>query len=284
VSAAGCLGAFGLTVALLAPGWLTRVAGSGSAPRLGVAAWFVVLAAIVASWSAATLALARSVHLWLALIGSCALVATAVRVGWVGVATFREMRARGAAHARMVAILGHRDTRLDVLMLDAAEPLIYCLRGPVPMVVVTTGARQLLNERQLSAALAHERAHLAGRHHLLLALARAAGRVVPWLPVFAQAEPAVSRLLEMRADDVAAARYGRRRVAAAIAAMSARPAPTGVLGAAGPSALARGIRLCTRQPVWRVRLAQLCLALTVLVLAAAPYLSTVLPFCADYWW
>jgi hypothetical protein len=48
-------------------------------------------------------------------------------------------------------------------------------------------------------------------------------------------------LLEMRADDVAARRHGRHTVAAAIAALSRRPAPVGALGVAGPSALARGL-------------------------------------------
>jgi Zn-dependent protease with chaperone function len=185
-----------------------------------------------------------------------------------------------------VAILGRRDPRLGVVMIEAAEPVVYCLRGPAPMVVVTTGAHRLLTKAQMSAALAHERAHLAGRHHLLLAGAMVARRAVPWLRLFTRAEPALSGLLEMRADDVAAGTHGRRTVAAAIAAMSARPTlagtlPAGALGAVGPSALARGVRLCGTEPVWRVRLAQFGLALTILVLAASPNLTTVLPFCAD---
>jgi hypothetical protein len=284
VSTAGCLAGFGLVVALSAPRWLTRIAGSGHSPRLGVWAWFVVLATVTGSWVAATGALVRSVHPLPVLIGWCAVMAATVRVGWAYVVTFRNVRSRGVAHGRMVAVLGHRDPRLGVMMVEAAEPLVYCLRQPAPMVVITTGARHLLDEAQLSAALAHERAHLAGRHHLLLAVALTARRAVPWLPLFAQAEPALYGLLEMRADDIAAGTYGRRTVAAAIAAMSTRQAPTGALGAAGPSALARAIRLCRTEPVWRVRLAQLALVLTVLVLAASPYLSTVLPFCADSWW
>ena len=49
---------------------------------------------------------------------------------------------------------------------------------------------------------------------------------------------------------------------------------------AGPSALTRGMRLCVVESVWRVRMGQLGLALTVLVLGAGPYLWAALPVCS----
>jgi Zn-dependent protease with chaperone function len=48
--------------------------------------------------------------------------------------------------------------------------LLYCVPGRLPTIVVTTGALAVLEPEQLAAVLAHERAHLAGRHHLLLAV------------------------------------------------------------------------------------------------------------------
>jgi Zn-dependent protease with chaperone function len=284
VNTAVCLAGYGLAVAVVAPGWLARVAGSGLAPRVGVAAWLAALATVVGSWLAAAAVLIHSARLPLVLLGCSMVVASAIRAGWAGVVTCREIRARSAAHGRMVAILGRRDPGLGVVVVEAAEPLVYCLRAPAPTVVVTTGAQRVLNAAQLSAALAHERAHLAGRHHLLLAVAQAAGRAAPWLTLFAHAGPALTSLLEMRADDAAAHRHGRRTVAAAIAAMSVRSAPAGALGAAGPSALTRGMRLCVVEPVWRVRVGQLGLALTVLLLGAGPYLWAALPVCPHPWW
>ena len=44
MSTALCLAGYGLLVALVTPGWLNRIAGTGRAPRLGVAAW------LLASW------------------------------------------------------------------------------------------------------------------------------------------------------------------------------------------------------------------------------------------
>ena len=63
----------------------------------------------------------------------------------------------------------------------APEPAAYCVAGRHPTVVLTTGALGALDPGQLAAVLAHERAHLAGHHHRLLALARIAppGAPVP---------------------------------------------------------------------------------------------------------
>jgi hypothetical protein len=128
-----------------------------------------------------------------------------------------------------------------------------------------------------------KRAHLAGRHHLLLTIGSTLGRAVPWLLLFTRIGPEVAGLLEMRADDIAARRHGRRTVAAAIAAMTRQPAPAGALGAAGPSALTRGLRLCRTEPPWRMWAHRAALTVTVLALAAGPYLYSTSPLCAHPW-
>jgi len=69
--------------------------------------------------------------------------------------------------------------------------------------VLTTGALAVLNPGQLRVVLDHERAHLAGRHHLLLAVTRSLAAVAPVVPLFARGTSEVARLAEMRADDVA---------------------------------------------------------------------------------
>jgi Zn-dependent protease with chaperone function len=284
MSSALCLAGYGLAVGLVTPPWLRRTAAGGRAPRLGVAAWLLAVATSLLSLLAGMVALVRSDTPWQADLGWLLLVAGLTRAGWAGAVTWREVHARVSAHGEMVAILGRPDPGLGAVIVEAPEPLIYCLTKPSPTVVVTTGARQALSPIQLRAALAHERAHLAGRHHLLLAVMRTAARALPWLALFTEAEPAVAGLLEMRADDAAARLFGRRTVAAAIAAMGRGPAPVGALGIAGVSALARGLRLCATEPAWRVSAERLALAVTVLALAAGPYLSAALPFCPHNWW
>ncbi len=294
MNAALCLVGYGLAVALLAPPWLARAASGGRAPRLAMAAWLLGIATTGASLLAGAAGLARSSDPWLAGIGWLALAGVPARAGWAAATTFRGVRARRTSHRELVALLGRPDSRLGAVIVDAPEPLIYCLPTPEPTVVVTTAARRALSPVQLRAALAHERAHLAGRHHLLLAVMRAGARAFPWLALFTRAESAVAGLLEMRADDVAARRYGRRTVARAIAAMGTRPpirrslaaslASGAALGMTGVSALSRGLRLCSSQPTWRVYAHRAALTTTVLLLALGPYLSAELPICPHPWW
>src|SRR2546421_414515 len=82
MSAALCLAGYGLVVGTVAPRWLSRVAGSGRAPRLAVAAWLIALATVGASLLAAAVALLRSPHAVLAGLGGVALAAAATRAGW----------------------------------------------------------------------------------------------------------------------------------------------------------------------------------------------------------
>lgn len=284
MSSALCLTGYGVVLAITAPRWLSHAISRGRAPRLEIGAWLLALATTTSSLLLATISVARDGNPWLATIGWVLLAAGVARVLWAGEVTRRESRSRRRSHSQLVAILGRPDPRLGAVIVDAGEPLVYCLRTPAPTVVVTTAARQALTPSQLSAALAHERAHLTGRHHLLLAIVYSAARAVPWLALFTQAALTVGELLEMRADDAAARRYGRRTVATAIAAMSRRPAPVGALGAAGPSALARGLRLCSTEPTWRTRSDRLLVAATVLALAAGPYLAATLPLCPHNLW
>jgi bla regulator protein blaR1 len=53
---------------------------------------------------------------------------------------------------------------------------------------------------------ADERAHLSGRHHLVLRLAAALERAFPWVRFFAVGAEQVAYLVEVAADDAAARR------------------------------------------------------------------------------
>jgi Zn-dependent protease with chaperone function len=99
----------------------------------------------------------------------------------------------------------------------------------------------VLQPAQLSAVLAHERAHLAGRHHLLIVLTRVLAATFPAVPLFTRGPAEVARLAEMCADDVAVRRSGRHTLLTALLAMgtgTAVPAATG--GTAVPAATTGG--------------------------------------------
>ncbi|MFJ8625306.1 M56 family metallopeptidase [Kitasatospora sp. NPDC093550] len=83
--------------------------------------------------------------------------------------------------------------------------------GEPGRIVVTSGMLRALSGPERSALLAHERAHLAARHHVFLALAEHAAGIHPALrPLRAP----LGYHLERWADEVAAARVGDRTVTA----------------------------------------------------------------------
>ncbi|MEU0410024.1 M56 family metallopeptidase [Streptomyces griseorubiginosus] len=134
---------------------------------------------------------------------------------------WRNRRTRRAAHR---ALAGLPDT--EVAVLDDALPYAYALSGRSrDRVVVTTALLAGLRPAERRALFAHERAHLAARHHRFLLIARLAADANPFLRPL---RTAVSYTTERWADEEAARTVGdRRTVARAIgrAALISRPAP-----------------------------------------------------------
>ncbi|WP_336054589.1 M56 family metallopeptidase [Streptomyces sp. CA2R101] len=114
----------------------------------------------------------------------------------------------------------------DLCVLPHAAPDAYALPGRPGRVVVTAGMLRALPPDEREALFAHERAHLAGRHHLFLLTAALAAVCHPLLrPLRAP----LAYALERWADETAASRVGDRRVTARAigrAALAARPAAT----------------------------------------------------------
>jgi beta-lactamase regulating signal transducer with metallopeptidase domain len=154
------------------------------------------------------------------------------------------MRNRTRSHARAVHLVGRRIKGLDAVVLDAAEPAAYCVPGRPHAVVVTSAALATLTERELAAILAHERAHIDGRHPQIVALVRGLAATFPSLTLMTEGAQQVSQLLEMHADDAAVERHGRTSLLGGLLALTgAAPAPAGALGATGVAVLARAERL-----------------------------------------
>jgi Zn-dependent protease with chaperone function len=302
---------YAVAVAWVLPLPLRRLSEPGLSPRLGLAAWLTAMVSVLACLMAALGLLARAaIAGWPTFArtvcesvsaGTCppavyrsaayelGLAATAflggiamILLGWRYGRSLHRASIRTRAHAEAARITGHRvDGGYAVFVLEATRPAAYCVPGRPPAIVLTTGALAVLDPEQLTAVLAHERAHLAGRHHLLLAVTRSLAAVAPAVPLFARGSGEVTRLAEMRADDVAARHGARRTLLAALLSMGADAgvvqASAAWLAATGGVVAARVRRLADPPAPAR----WLChgLALTALTLAIAAA-STLVPLLA----
>jgi hypothetical protein len=131
----------------------------------------------------------------------------------------------------------HRD-RAGILLriLDHPIAVAYCVPGVRhARVVVSRGLLNTLDAAELDAVLAHEAAHVAGRHDLVIQPFVAWERTFPFLRPAREATAAVSLLVEMLADDAAARETSRRSLARALARLGVAraPAPAGALSITG---------------------------------------------------
>uniref|UniRef100_UPI002FDBB61E M56 family metallopeptidase n=1 Tax=Streptomyces sp. IBSBF 2435 TaxID=2903531 RepID=UPI002FDBB61E len=148
----------------------------------------------------------------------------AVLLAAVAAALFHESRQRVVLAARARRAVAASGTAAgDLTVLDDEGPDAYALPGRPGRIVVTTGMLKALGPAEREVLLAHERAHLAGRHHLFLTALALACACHPALRVL---RGPLSYALERCADEAAAAAVGDRRVAARAigrAALAARP-------------------------------------------------------------
>jgi Zn-dependent protease with chaperone function len=263
------LACYTVVAATVLPRLLAKAGWADRAPRLAICMWLAaslsaVGSAVLAGLSAAIPGdvvghgLARLFEVCKMLLGddSGIPVATAgfrlavltsglitVRVAFSVCRVLFTARRDRRRHADMLNILGRSDGELGAVVLEYGEPLVYCLPGREAKAVITTAALQALSPEHVAAVLAHERAHLRGRHHLVLALAEGLARAFPGVLLFATARTEVARLVELRADDVAAGRHSRLHLAAALVSLATGKVPAFTLGAAGENALTRVRRM-----------------------------------------
>jgi Zn-dependent protease with chaperone function len=189
---------------------------------------------------------------------------------------FRAAGRQALQHAQTARLVGKPEPGLGAVLVEHDQPAAYCVAGRQPTVILTTGAVQALDPGQLDAVLAHERAHLAGRHHRLLAMARIGREVLPFLPLMRDAEEQVARLVELHADDAAARARDPRLLATALVILATSASPASTLAAGATDSVQRIHRLLgPSQPLGRARRQLLrataaALALTPLLLALTP--------------
>ncbi|MHB9857540.1 M56 family metallopeptidase [Streptomyces sp. YIM S03343] len=178
-------------------------------------------------------------------------------------------RCARARQLDLLTLVGERAPEHGATIVDHQVPAIYCLSGRGSHIVVTRGALDVLSEDQLRAVLDHERAHIAGRHHLLKVFVDAFSRAFRRLPLARHAKEQTNLLLEMIADDRALRFHSRETLATAIYEVAAGQTPQPALGAGGSGALIRLGRVLTPQPR-PPRAARL--GIIVVVTVAAPLL------------
>ena len=157
--------------------------------------------------------------------------------------TVRTQRAR-RSHRRLVDLVGTSNPLLrGTSVLDHAAPVAYCLPGIRSRVVLSRGALSRLNDEEVAAVLAHERAHVTQRHDLVVLPFAALDASLPRLRPVRRARDEVALLIEMLADDRAVRDHDRTVLARALYKVGAVEAPTGTLGATSQSVLLRAGRL-----------------------------------------
>ncbi|CAN5484452.1 M56 family metallopeptidase [soil metagenome] len=294
---------YGAVVTWLSPPLLSHLTRRGVSARLGVALWLTAITGALLAWAAAiTLIVSTGVGglphsstlvLCLEMLGVPEKVATPgplsvlllIAIGLV-VSTavsikagrlVLDLRARSREHAHTARLVGQPTGRDDVFVVTADRPAAYCVVGRPNAIVVTSAAVQKLDQRQLAAVLAHENAHISGRHHHLLMVLRALAGALPHLPLFTRGAVAVGELLEMCADDAAARRHGTRPLVAGMI-MLAGPQPhlAGGLAVAATAVFVRANRLL--DPAHRAtrRCHQLLVSTVIAAIVSAPVIVNLL--------
>ncbi|MGB6245626.1 M48 family metalloprotease, partial [Gordonia sp. (in: high G+C Gram-positive bacteria)] len=247
-----------LTVALVGPipAALARATWPLHTPRAAMALWqSIALAAVLSAFSTG-LAIAANLlapgpdgaptsnpvaeierlgwFLWtvyvsvfvLTLVVGARLMYTVLRVGI-------RTRARRNAHRMMIDLVDNADRRLaagrDIRILDVPTPLAYCLPGLRRRVVLSEGVLARLDDDQLTAVIAHERAHLRARHDLVLEAFIAAHEAFPRFVRSRSALGAVELLAEVLADDQAVRATTPTTLGRALVACADATAPRGAM-------------------------------------------------------
>ena len=302
MTVAAVLIAFAIGVGTLGSALLARARWTARAPLLAIVTYLAAEWSVVAALGLAGLTLA--IHATALggglshLIGACVLRlretygtpggatvaalgltlagAVAARTVLTAMTHLRSAGQQALLHAETARLVGRPEPSLGAVLVEHSDPVAYCVAGRHPTVILSTGAVRALEPAQLSAVLAHERAHLTGRHHRLLALARIGRLVLPFLPLMRDADAQVARLVEMHADDAAARAGDPRSLATALVVLATGTSPAPALAASATDSVQRIRRLLLpAEPLGRARRRLLrataaSLAVTPVLLALAP--------------
>ncbi len=260
---------FGCLLGILGPRCLMQATWPARSPALGMATWQALTCSVffslflagitlavhdvpegpwLVNWlhECSALAIDRSAVHWGSILPFVGLLLTSFLLGsltWAAIRIQRSQRRETARQLELLDLVGTAHSEPDVVVLHHSIPAVYCLPGPRRRVVVTDGAIAALTKAQMGQVLAHERAHLKARHHVVLGCAEAFERVLRGRLGSGVARSRIAELAEMHADD-AADRSHRMDLATAMLVLAGASNPIGALGAGG-SAVSRIERLAT---------------------------------------
>lgn len=300
MSTGACLIAYGTLVAFLAPRALTCGTWAHRIPVLGVAIWMSAMASVLAAWLVAIGAVIVDLNAglpWRHVFDTCTTTQCALSHGtpgsWlkVGILTLATLVTGGALvglgrallharrrthrHAEAAHLVGERDQLLGAVILDVPEKVAYAVAGRPSAIVLSRPAIRALTAQQLRVIIAHERAHLAGRHHLVLAVSSVLADRMPRIPLFTKGRTELRRLVEMCADDTATrGRDVRDLLGALLALAGPAPQPRSALSAAATHVQERAKRLVSRPGSRSVRKTRALLLAGTAALLAGPVITT----------
>lgn len=213
---------------------------------------------------------------WSWLAAAVALAVFLRLTGVLAASTARTLRVR-RRHRILLDLVATPSAALRGARVLAHDlPVAYCLPGLRPRVVLSQGVLARLDDAEVAAVLAHERAHLTARHDLVVLPFVALGATFPRLPAVRTARLAVALLVEMLADDRAVRRHDRTVLARALVEVGTAAVPAGGLGAGGEDVLLRASRLLHPPPPLPRTAAALVVAAAAAV-AALPVVGLLLP-------
>lgn len=238
-----------------APALLARASWPHLVPRATAVLWqslalAAVLAALGAGLATATGILvqrtsAGTVELVLYVVVFVLTLLVAGRLAWATVTLAVHTRSRRKRHRTLVDLLStERGLEPGLRVLAEETPVVYCLPGVRDArVVLSAGALDRLDDDELAAVIAHERAHLRARHDLVL---EAFGALRSAFPRFVRSHTALEQnriLVELLADDAARRRTGAEPLAHALVKLADSDAPEAAMAAASRATVLRVQRL-----------------------------------------
>ena len=201
--------------------------------RLAGGCWTAISSGTVPRW--------REVLGALSVLGATAIL---LRVACAIKGRVRRRRAQ-APHVAQLRLLAGGASPGEPLWVHDERPLAMSIGGRPGLIVMSNGLRDCLPPAALAAALEHERAHLRGRHHTLIAVADVLATALPACPLLRAAPEAIKDLVELAADAQAARRCGSDAVREALSRLTGQAVPALGLGMAGRLTQARLTRLGT---------------------------------------
>jgi len=230
------LAGLAVLLAWVAPGLMARQKGFRRAPRSALVAWQAVsVGGILAALAAAPAAVPLLVgggdpaeHLGLVLPAVLVSTAILVRLLYAGHHEGTRLRRVRAEHRQLVDIIATHADRTRIL--QHPTPTAYCIPGRQSRLVLSQGVLDALPPDQLEAVVAHEEAHLSGRHDLLLEFFSVVHRAVPAPLRSPEAVGEVRLLVEALADRAAVRRSGEVATARALMTLAGSRAPEAALG------------------------------------------------------